>query len=85
MSATKDTKRQGKLKRQTGNEVSRLEEMAKDNLQTMNHVVKILPEEPTKHPNYKKYFLKYGAYTLRWIKQSADTFATFLLTDFQQA
>ena len=37
--------------------------IANDNLKMMNNVIKILPEELTKHSNYRNYLLKYGAYT----------------------
>ena len=55
MSANKDIRSPGKSKRQTAYDESRLEDMAMDNLQMMNQVVKILPEELTTHPNYKNY------------------------------
>ena len=56
MSATKDTRKHGKLKRLKSNEETRLEEMTKNNLQMMYQVVKILLEELTKTSIIKTIF-----------------------------
>ena len=85
MSGNKDIRIQGKLKRQTAYEESRLEERAKDNLQMMNQLVKILPEELTTHPNYKNYFLKYGAYAFSMDRTKCKYLCNIFLTDLQQA
>ena len=53
MSNTKETKVQKRLKKMAAKEDDRLESMAKFNVHNMSKLIKILPEELTRHPNQK--------------------------------
>ena len=57
--------------------------MAMENLGIMNQVVKILPEELTTHPNYKNYFLKYGAYAFTIDKSRCEHLHNIFSMDLQ--